>query len=151
MIRGLRGFFRELSRTGSSRALFLQLRTGVAHYLRRTLRRDARDPIALFLENYGADGVRLADPEHSRLRLDASACLVCGLCSLECARVGGRPLLEPRDAVVSASRLEIDVRRLALAPPVASACTGCGACDAVCPAHIPIQRVQLALAAQAGA
>lgn len=147
MLRGYRGFAHELARTGGWRALLLQVRTGARHALRQALGRDASDPIARFFDNYAADGFRMPDAAASALQLDAEACLVCGLCSAECARVGGAPPLDPRDAVVAASRLAIDWVRLGLSPlgpsaEPADACSGCGACDAVCPAGIPIRRVQ---------
>ncbi len=145
-MRGYRGFLREMLRTGSLRALGAQLRAGGAHVLRRALGGGPADPVTLFFERYGADGFRPPDPERRRLQESAQACLVCGLCSLECARVGGRPRLDPRDAVLSAARVEIDLVRLRLREPVADDCEGCAACSAVCPAHIPIPRLQGALA-----
>ena len=145
MLRGYRGFLREMSSTGGWRALALQLRVGAAHVARRWLRPATGDPIERFLANYGGDGFRLPDPDRARLQLAAEACLVCGLCSAECARVGGAPRLDPREAVVSAARLEIDWLRLGLEEPAATPCAGCRACTAVCPAAIPIDRVQEAL------
>jgi len=145
-VRGYRGFLRELARSGSLRALALQVRTGARHWLRQMLgRRAAADPEALFLRNYAADGLRRPAPERAALRLAAQTCLVCGLCSAECARVGGRPLLDPRDAVLAGARLEIDVVRLGLAD-AAQPCGACRACEAVCPTAIPIARVQQSLA-----
>jgi len=154
--RGLRGFRRELSRTGSARALWLQLRTGALHVARRVRGGDEGDPIALFLHHYGADGVRLPDAALADVQRAAQACIACGLCDLECARVSA-PVAAPRhaplEAVACASRLAIDVVRLGPAlqsdpPPAgAPACAGCRACDAVCPVAIPISRVQSALAA----
>lgn len=149
-LRGYRGLFRELQNTGSVAALSLQVKTGALHILRSLVRRRPQDPVALFLENYGADGIRLPDAEARPLALAAARCLSCGLCSLECARVGGRPPLDPRDAVLSGSRLEIDLARLGLlTPPGGDAsgggdpdvCAGCNACETVCPAGIPIPRV----------
>jgi ferredoxin len=152
VLNGYRGFLHELARTGTWRALSLQVRTGAGHVVRRLLRRGDGDPIARFLANYGADGFRLADPARARIQLAAEACLACGLCSVECARAGGAPPFEPRDAVLSAVRLEIDWLRLEpLAPRVftdvgpASACGACTACEAVCPVAIPIAAVQATL------
>ncbi len=151
--RGYRGFLRELGNTGTMAALQLQVKTGALHVLRSFGRKRAEDPVGLFLENYGADGVRLPDPEARPLSLAAARCLACGLCSLECARVGGQPPLDPRDAVLAGARLEIDLTRLGLslgpAAPEgepADPCTGCAACETVCPARIPIARVQARLA-----
>jgi succinate dehydrogenase/fumarate reductase-like Fe-S protein len=144
-VRGYRGFLREFAHTGSLRALRLQLRTGVAHVARQLLGRKRSDPVLQFLAYYGPDGVTRPDPDAQSLALSATACLVCGLCSLECARVGGAPSLDPRDAVIAAARLELDFRRLRLSP-VESACTTCAACSRVCPAGIPIHRVQARLA-----
>jgi L-lactate utilization protein LutB len=107
--------------------------------------------VRLFLENYAADGVRLPDAAGDRLRLAAQRCVACGLCTLECARVGGAPPLDPMDAVVAAARLAIDVVRLALPIDEPAPCAACGACDRVCPTQVPIQRVQLDLAARAAA
>jgi succinate dehydrogenase/fumarate reductase-like Fe-S protein len=153
MLSGYRGFLRELAHTGTWRALALQLRTGGRHVARRLLRRGEGDPIARFLANYGADGFRLPDPARARLQLAAEACLACGLCSIACAQAGGAPPLEPRDAVLSAARLEIDWVRLGLpsgaaasAGAVASSCTACAACEPVCPVSIPIASVQETLA-----
>lgn len=153
---GYRGFLRELARTGTWRALALQLRTGGSHVARRLLGRGERDPIARFLANYGADGFRLPDPARARLQLAAEACLACGLCSVACAQAGGAPPLEPRDAVLSAARLEIDWIRLAQgrAPgehagatvAAAQACAACAACEPACPVGIPIAAVQETLA-----
>ena len=143
-MRGYRGFLRELLRTGSLRALRLQLRTGVAHMARQLLGRKRSDPVLQFLTYYGPDGVTRPEPDAHELSLSASACLVCGLCSLECARVGGVPSLDPREAVIAAARLELDFRRLGLSP-AESACTTCDACSRVCPAGIPIHRVQARL------
>jgi len=144
-VRGYRGFLREFSRTGSLRALSLQLRTGVAHMARQLLGRKRDDPVLQFLAYYGPDGVTRPEPDANELSRSATACLVCGLCSLECARVGGAPSLDPRDAVIAAARLELDFRRLGLSP-VESVCASCDACSRVCPAGIPIQRVQARLA-----
>ncbi|HME68587.1 MAG TPA: 4Fe-4S dicluster domain-containing protein [Myxococcota bacterium] len=141
MIRGYRGFLREFSRTGSARAFWLQVRTGAAHILRTAQRSRGRDAVALFLENYREDGVRLPDAARDALRLEAQRCTACGLCTAECARVGGAPRLDPMDVVAAASRLAIDIVRLAL-PVADAACLGCAACEAVCPAHIPIARVK---------
>jgi len=148
MTRGYRGFLREFMRTGSWRAVSLQVRTGVAHILRQLFVRRTGDPVAQFLANYAPDGVRAPDASARALALDASHCLVCGLCSLECARVGGAPPLDPREAVIAASRLETDVLREGLAGALAApdACSGCDACSRICPASIPIHRVQERLA-----
>jgi Fe-S oxidoreductase len=167
VLSGYRGFLRELSRTGTWRALGLQLRTGARHVAGRLLRRDAGDPIARFLASYGADGFRLPDPARARLQHAAEACLACGLCSIACARAGGAPPLEPRDAVLSAARLEIDWLRLGRpdvapepllragsaggSPDRASAaapspCAACAACEPACPVGIPIAALQETLA-----
>lgn len=156
MLSGYRGFLRELARTGGWRALALQLRTGGRHAVRRLLGRGERDPIARFLANYGADGFGLPDLSRARLQLASEACLACGLCNVACAQAGGAPALEPRDAVVSAARLEIDWIRLRLdAPPPgpeptggshAPACAACKACEPACPVGIPIAAVQETLA-----
>ncbi len=145
-MRGYRGFLRELLRTGSLRALRFQLQTGALHTLRQLLGRQAGDPVAEFLASYGPDGLRPPDPETRRLGLQAEACLVCGLCTLECAQQRGRPPLDPRDAVVAAARLEIDWLRLGLSPSVGDPCGACSACTHVCPAGIPIHEVQAHLA-----
>jgi Fe-S oxidoreductase len=149
VLSGYRGFLRELARTGSWRALALQVRTGGLHVARRLLRREGGDPVARFLAHYGGDGFRLPDPERARLQLAAEACLACGLCNVACARAGGGPPLEPRDAVLSASRLEIDWIRLAAhggSAAAAGACAACSACEPACPVGIPIAAVQRALA-----
>jgi Fe-S oxidoreductase len=152
LVRGLRGFAKEFSRTGSMRALWLQVRTGTAHVARTLAGRRDGDPIALFLTNYGADGVRLPDAELAATQLSAQRCLACGLCSLECARVGGAPVHDPLEAVAAAARQTIDILRLGPAlgatPPhdAARACAGCAACETVCPVGIPIARVQAVLA-----
>ncbi len=142
-MRGYRGFLREMLRTGSWRALSLQLRTGARHVLRRALPARAVDPVAQFLSHYGADGVRAPQPAARALALAASQCQVCGLCTIECARVGGAPPLDPREAVIAASRLETDLLRFDLARELGDAtCGGCDACARVCPAGVPIHRVQ---------
>ena len=102
--------------------------------------------MALFLANYRDDGIRLPDATRDALRLEAQRCTACGLCTLECARVGGAPPLDPLDAVAAASRLSVDVVRLGLPSAGVGPCTACVACEAVCPAHIPIARVQADLA-----
>lgn len=147
MLAGYRGLARELAHTGTWRALWLQMKTGMAHMLRQVRGRDAGDPIARFFESYAADGFRMPDARVAALQQSAEACLVCGLCSAECARVGGVPPLDPRDAVIATARLAIDWTRLALTPVAeAPACAGCRACDRVCPVAIPIHRVQAWLA-----
>ncbi len=139
---GYRGFLREFLRTGSPRALALQVRVGAAHVGRRWFsRRAAPDPEQLFLDNYAADGVRLPSEKRRELQRAAQHCLVCGLCSVACAAAGGRPPLDPRDAVLSGARLEVDVRRLHIEEPGA-ACGACRACEPVCPVGIPIASVQ---------
>jgi succinate dehydrogenase/fumarate reductase-like Fe-S protein len=145
---GYRGFFREFTRTGSWRAVSLQVRTGIAHIARQLFVRRSGDPAAQFLAHYREDGVRAPDAAARALQLDASKCLVCGLCSLECARVGGAPPLDPREAVIAASRLEIDLLREGLTGELASraACGSCDACSRICPAQIPVHRVQERLA-----
>ena len=147
MLSGYRGFVRELARTGSARALALQLRTGARHVARRLLRLASGDPVARFLAHYGADGFRLPDPARARLQHGAEACLACGLCDVACAQAGGAPPLAPRDAVLAAARLEIDWIRLG--PPAggapaqgAPACAGCRACEPVCPAGVPVAALQ---------
>jgi len=156
MLNGYRGFTREFSRTGSLRALWMQVRTGAAHVARRAFGRDAAyDPVERFLANYAADGFRLPDAEGAALSLAAEACLVCGLCSAACARRGGEPRVDPRDAVIAASRMAIDWVRLSLTPfagepagcASATPCSACRACETVCPVQIPIHRVQEWLAA----
>ncbi len=74
--------------------------------------------------------------------------LVCGLCSFECARVGGAPRLDPREAVIAAARLETDLLRVGLAGALAvgDACGSCHACSRFCPVAIPVHRVQQRLA-----
>jgi succinate dehydrogenase/fumarate reductase-like Fe-S protein len=144
-VTGYRGFLREFSRTGSLRALSLQLRTGVAHAARQLFGRRRSDPVAQFLAYYGPDGVARPEAETRALALAAQDCLVCGLCNVECARVGGAPAIEPRDAVAAAARLEVDWRRLGLSPEPTGVCAGCDACSRVCPAGIPIHRVQARL------
>jgi succinate dehydrogenase/fumarate reductase-like Fe-S protein len=149
MTRGYRGFLREFTRTGSWRAVSLQVRTGALHLLRQLFVRRAGDPVAQFLAHYGPDGVRAPDSAARSLALDASRCLVCGMCSLECARVGGTPPLDPREAVIAASRLETDLLREGLTAELAAgsgACASCDACSRVCPAQIPVHRVQARLA-----
>ena len=139
-MRGYRGFLREMFRTGSWRALSLQLRTGARHVVRRALPARASDPVAQFLSHYGPDGVRA-------LALAASQCQVCGLCTIECARVGGAPRVDPREAVIAAARLETELLRFDLARDLAgAACSGCDACERVCPAGVPIAAVQERLA-----
>ena len=147
-MRGYRGALRQFARTGSLRALALQLRTGAVHWLRQLLRIRSGNSVELFLRNYGSDGVGAGDSARAALQLDAQACLVCGLCSGECARVGGDPVLDPRDAVLAAARLEVEVLRLGLST-AAGPCSACAACAAVCPVRIPIHRVQDALASLA--
>lgn len=143
---GYRGFLREFMRTGSPRALALQLRVGAAHVVQRWFsRRDGPDPEQLFLDNYAADGVRRPREERREIQRAAQRCLVCGLCSMACAAAGGRPPLDPRDAVLSGARLEVDVLRLHIEAP-AAACGGCRACEPVCPVGIPIASVQESLA-----
>jgi succinate dehydrogenase/fumarate reductase-like Fe-S protein len=139
----------ELLRTGSLRALALQLRTGALHVAKQAFGRRRSDPVAQFLGYYGPDGVTKPDPVGRRLAQQAEACLVCGLCSLECARVGGAPPLDPRDAVVAAARLEIDWLRLGISPGAGFACGACDACARICPAGIPIHHVQTRLASLA--
>ena len=145
-MRGYRGFLREMLRTGSLRALALQLRTGALHVFHQAFDRRRGDPVARFFAYYGPDGVSEPDPAARRLARQAETCLVCGLCSLECARVGGAPPLDPRDAVVAAARLEIDWVRLGLSPAAGAACGACDACARICPAGIPIPLVQTRLA-----
>jgi Fe-S oxidoreductase len=145
-LRGYRGFFREILNTGTMAALRLQVRTGALHVLRSLGPRRVEDPVALFLERYAADGVRLPDPAERPLALAAARCLACGLCSLECARVDGRPPLDPREAVLAGSRLEIDLARLGLESALAGGCGACRACEPLCPAKIPIAAVQARLA-----
>lgn len=145
-MRGYRGIGREFARTGSLASLWLQLRTGVLHVLRHRRRsREDDDPVERFLAHYGPDGLRRHDPKARELALQAQACLACGLCSTACALAGGEPAIDPRDAVLAASRLEVDWRRFGLAPAAAT-CAACDACSQVCPAGIPIHRVQAALA-----
>jgi Fe-S oxidoreductase len=148
-VRGYRGFLRELMRTGSLRALALQLRTGALHVARQGFGRRRGDPVAQFLGYYGPDGVTRPDAAARALAKQAEACLVCGLCSLECARQAGAPPLDPRDAVVAAARLEIDWLRLGIAPAAGGACGACDACARICPAGIPIHHVQKRLASLA--
>jgi len=143
-VRGYRGFLREFTRTGSLRALSLQIRTGLLHIGRQLFGGRRGDPVLEFLAHYGPEGLARPDPEAPGLALSATACLVCGLCSLECARVGGAPPLDPREAVIAAARLEADWRRLGLSPGESS-CTACAACNRICPAGIPIDRVQARL------
>jgi len=157
-MRGYRGFFREIGRTGTWRALRMQVTTGAAHVFRQVAGRQVEgDPVERFFDQYRADGVAPADATGAALADQAEACLVCGLCSFECARVGGMPPLDPRDAVVAAARLEVDWRRLGVSPHHAdgddsvvpfsgSACSGCDACSRICPAGIPVDRVQDRLA-----
>ena len=143
---GYRGLTRELARTGR-KALWLQIRTGLRHVLRSLVRSREADGVARFLTHYRADGLRLPESRERALASAAQRCLVCGRCSIECARVDGAPGLDPEEAVVSASRLEIDWRRLGNPSDVSvSPCGECRACHAVCPVAIPIADVQRHLA-----
>jgi ferredoxin len=143
---GYRGFVREMLRTGSLRALALQLRTGAFHVAKQAFGRRRSDSVARFYAHYGPDGVAAPNPDARELARRAEACLVCGLCSLECARLGGRPPLDPRDAVVAAARLEVEWVRLGISPGGEAVCGACDACTRICPAGIPIHRVQARLA-----
>jgi succinate dehydrogenase/fumarate reductase-like Fe-S protein len=144
-MRGYRGLARELARTGS-KALWLQVRTGALHFLSGLFERQRSDGVERFLEHYEADGFRLRTPRRRELALAAERCLVCGRCSIECARVGGDPGLDPEEAVVAASRLELDWQRLGRGDsPESSPCGGCRACHGVCPVSIPIAEIQLEL------
>ena len=111
-MRGYRGIAREFSRTGSLASLWLQLRTGVAHVLRQWRGTKDEDPVAQILAHYGPDGLRPPNPAGTALALQAQACLACGLCSTACALAGGEPGIDPRDAVLAASRLEVDWQRV---------------------------------------
>ena len=146
-MRGYRGLARELARTGS-KALWLSIRTGVRHFFSGLVRGETSGGVERFLDHYEPDGFRLPAPRGRALALSAERCLVCGQCSVECARVGGQPSLDPEDAVVAASRLELDWRRLnRRGKSVERApCGGCRACEAVCPVSIPIADLQEHLA-----
>ena len=77
MRRGYRGFLRELARSGSWRAISLQVRTGAAHALRQLFARRHADPVAQFLTHYGADGVRgLLYGDASQLAAQVLSCVV---------------------------------------------------------------------------
>ena len=135
-MRGYRGFFREIGRTGTWRALRMQVATGAVHVLRQLGGRTVEgDPVARFFGHYREDGVAPADAAGTALADQAEACLVCGLCSFECARIGGAPPLDPRDAVVAAARLEVDWRRLGVAPGRPGTATPAGSASE--PAGVP--------------
>ena len=147
MLRGYRGLLRELQRTGGKKALWLQLRGGLTHVL-RSLRRSPGDGVEAFLRNYRDDGLEMPDPTRRVLWQHASRCLVCGLCSAECARIGGSPPLDPEEAVVAAARSVIDWRKLP-SPGTQNgdfSCTSCRACHAVCPVAIPIADIERKIA-----
>ena len=141
-MRGYRGFLKEFSRTGSARAFWLQVRGGLRHLFRRRDR--GPDGVEAFLAHYGADGVALPDSaRRARIRA-AERCLVCGLCSEECARVGGAPPLDPMEAVVAASRLASEAQRFGVGreeDAETSPCASCRACETRCPTAIPIAEI----------
>lgn len=145
--RGYRGLLRELQRTGGREALWLQLRGGISHVL-RSLRRRRGDGVEAFLRNYGEDGLAMPSPDRRALWRHASRCLVCGLCSAECARIGASPPLDPEEAVVAAARSLIDWRKLSRTPGEGGPfpCTSCRACHAVCPVAIPIADIEREIA-----
>jgi hypothetical protein len=59
--------------------------------------------------------------------------------------------MDPREAVLAGSRLGIDLARLGLEGELAGGCGPCRACEPLCPAAIPIARVQARLGGPEGA
>ena len=142
---GYRGFFKELARTRSAHSLWLQLRGGLGHVLRGWTRRDSGRGIDQFLNHYGAEGFGFPEATRRELASAAGRCLVCGLCSAECARIGATPPLDPQEAVVALSRLGSEAKRFGLTISSETPCGSCRACHTVCPVAIPIADVMVQL------
>ncbi len=139
-MRGYRGFVKEFARTRSAKAFWLQVRGGLRHLLRGGER--GADGVAAFLAHYGGDGVAIPDASRRDRARAAERCLACGLCSAECARVGGTPPSDPMEAVVAASRLASEAHRFGFGDgPAETPCGTCRACETRCPVAIPIAEI----------
>jgi succinate dehydrogenase/fumarate reductase-like Fe-S protein len=100
--------------------------------------------LELFRENYDADGLRPLT-EHERDRLPHFAtCLNCGLCLAACALLG-RPEQElsgPPDLIAQCySRAPHQSWAAAGEAAAFAACAPCGACEAICPAGVPLREI----------
>ena len=138
---GYRGFLKEIARTRSGSAFWLQVRGGLLHLVRGLTGRRRSDAVAQFVRNYGPEGFAFPDARRRALAAAAQRCLVCGLCSAECARVGGAPPIDPQEAVVALSRLASEAKRFGLETAVESPCGKCRACHRACPVGIPIAEI----------
>ncbi len=143
-MRGYRGLLKELARTRSASSLWLQVRGGLLHLFRAWRGGPRIDGVDQFIRNYGPEGFAIPDGRGRDLALAAQRCLVCGLCSIECARVGGAPPVDPQEAVVALSRLSAEAVRFrvhsasGIEDTRGVPCGSCRACHRVCPVAIPI-------------
>lgn len=140
-MKGYRGFFSEIARTGSAQSFWLQVRGGLLHWLRSWTGARRPDAVAQFVRNYGPEGFAIPDGSRRTLVSAAQRCLVCGMCSAECARVGGTPPIDPQEAVVASSRLSSEAKRFGYNAVAAAPCGSCRACHPVCPVAIPIAEI----------
>jgi succinate dehydrogenase/fumarate reductase-like Fe-S protein len=128
---------------------YLAYRAILAHPLKRLRNRGAG--LERFLANYAAEGLVPTRPEDRAVGEDASACIACGLCEPACDLAAAVPAVRAL-GVHAAFRLygkssaELPFARAAL-----EACSGCDACEGVCPTGVPIARVVRALLARPGA
>jgi len=99
--------------------------------------------LAGFLQRYAPDHIVEYTPEESRLLQQFENCINCGLCLAECVvlrnlATQSMQYAGPRSVGISLSRSTPDFWA---ASDTIYLCTMCGACEAVCPAQVPIPEI----------
>jgi len=99
--------------------------------------------LAGFRERYGPDNIVAFTPEESRLFHQFEGCLNCGLCLAECVVLRNlvSELMQYAGPCSIGTSLSRSTPDFWAASDTIYLCTMCGACEAVCPAQVPIPEI----------
>ncbi|MBK9517838.1 MAG: (Fe-S)-binding protein [Anaeromyxobacter sp.] len=119
--------------------LFLAWRALVVQPLKRLAQRGTG--LTRFLAAYGPDGLGPTRPEDREVALLAARCTGCGLCEAGCRLPDAAPELRALGLPAVFRLVGRQAADLPLGRDLVLACAGCGGCERLCPAGVPIARV----------